>query len=165
MNSLRFLTSFACQRWSAVSTLLRGNGSPSVLTTSASPQWAAGELAKRYGLPSSRSRAARRWPHARSWVTKRLLESGVVIPGEIIRLKKWSISYSFHTLSTKNVHCTAYIDQAERYDLQTRLWLLFSFLKREGRRKEEWIAKIKILSHSFLHARSNLYHEKISQSL
>ena len=46
-------------------------------------------------------------------------------------------------------------DRAERHDLKSRLWLFFplfsSLLKKEGRRKWEWIVKIVILSHTFLH--------------
>ena len=44
-------------------------------------------------------------------------------------------------------------DRAERHDLKLKLWLLFSYFlfppKKEGIRKEEWIAKIEILSHAF----------------
>ena len=46
------------------------------------------------------------------------------------------------------------LERAERCDLKSRFWLFFSpFLfppKKEGRRKGEWIAKIVILSHTFL---------------
>ena len=42
-------------------------------------------------------------------------------------------------------------DDPERHDLKSRLWLFFSpFLKKEGRRKAELMAKIVILNHAFL---------------
>ena len=46
------------------------------------------------------------------------------------------------------------MDRAERHELKSRLLFFFSpfssLLKKLGRRKGEWIAKIVILSHAFL---------------